>query len=191
MAYQTRDFGKLLGMPGFSETALKNHFTLYQGYVANTNRIAAMAEEMTRARDTGSPASAELRRRFGWEWDGMRLHELYFGNLGGKGALGKGGPLATALAAAFGSVEAWEADFRTAGAMRGIGWVILYRDPATGALFNNWIGEHDGGHLAGCTPLLVMDVFEHAYLADYGLARADYIAAFFANINWNTVEERL
>ncbi len=191
MAYQAKDFPRLIGMTGFSDTLLRNHFTLYKGYVANTNKIAALAEEMARAGDTGSPASSELRRRFGWEWDGMRLHELYFGNLGGKGALDRSGPLAKALAAAFGSLETWEADFRTAGAMRGIGWVILYRDPAGGALFNNWINEHDGGHLAGCAPLLVMDVFEHAYLADYGLARADYIAAFFANIDWKAVEMRL
>jgi Fe-Mn family superoxide dismutase len=191
MAYEAKDFGRLIGMPGFSETLLKNHFTLYQGYVANTNKVAAMAAEMAKGKEPSSPASSELRRRFGWEWNGMRLHELYFGNLGGKGTLDKGGKPGKALAAAFGSVEAWEADFRAAGVMRGIGWVVLARDPANGALFNCWINEHDAGHLAGCAPLLVMDVFEHAYLTDYGLKRADYIAAFFANIDWKAVESRL
>ena len=190
MAYEAKDFSRLIGMPGFSLPLLSNHFTLYQGYVANTNKVAAMAAEMAKGKDLSSPAFSELRRRFGWEWNGMRLHELYFGNLGGKSALDKGSLLGQALAKAFGGVVEWEADFRAAGAMRGIGWVVLTRDPATGSLFNCWINEHDVGHLAGCIPLLVMDVFEHAYLTDYGLKRADYIAAFFANIDWKAVESR-
>ena len=75
--------------------------------------------------------------------------------------------------------------------MRGIGWVILYQDNAAGTLFNQWINEHETGHLAGCQPLLIMDVFEHAFMIDYGLKRADYIEAFFKNINWSAVESRL
>jgi Fe-Mn family superoxide dismutase len=86
--------------------------------------------------------------------------------------------------------EAWEADFKAVGAMRGIGWAVLYED-GNGQLFNQWINEHETGHLAGCTPILVMDVFEHAYMIDYGLKRADYIAAFFKNINWENVEKRM
>jgi len=191
MAYEAKEFGKLIGTPGFSDTLLKNHFTLYQGYVTNTNKVAAMGAEMAKAKDTASPAFAELRRRFGWEWNGMRLHELYFGNLGGKAPLDGGGKLGQALAKAFGGVGEWEADFRAAGAMRGIGWVILALDPSAGALFNVWVNEHDAGHLAGCKPLLVMDVFEHAYLTDYGIKRADYIAAFMKAVDWQAVEGRM
>ena len=74
--------------------------------------------------------------------------------------------------------------------MRGIGWVVLYRDPGSGRLFNTWITEHEGGHLAACTPLLVMDVFEHAYLTDYGLDRGKYIEAFFNALDWDEVAAR-
>jgi Fe-Mn family superoxide dismutase len=75
--------------------------------------------------------------------------------------------------------------------MRGIGWAILYQDNVSGRLFNQWINEHDVGHPAGCNPLLILDVFEHAFMIDYGLKRADYITAFFKNIKWEAVEGRL
>jgi Fe-Mn family superoxide dismutase len=101
------------------------------------------------------------------------------------------GELADKLVETFGSYQAWEQDFRATGALRGIGWVILYQDNITGELFNQWINEHEVGHLAGCIPLLVMDVFEHAFITDYGLKRAEYIAAFFNNINWEVVQGRL
>lgn len=75
--------------------------------------------------------------------------------------------------------------------MRGIGWVILYQDGESGRLFNAWIAEHDGGHLAGARPLLVLDVFEHAYMADFQLDRANYIEAFFAALDWEIIGKRL
>ena len=87
-------------------------------------------------------------------------------------------------------MEKWEKDFRTLGAMRGIGWVIIYYDRQANRLFNVWVNEHDMGHLTGCIPLLVMDVFEHAYMLDYGLKRVDYIDAFFSAIDWSSVEGR-
>jgi len=91
----------------------------------------------------------------------------------------------------FGSYENWEKDFKATGAMRGIGWAILYEDTINGKLINFWINEHDVSHPAGCNPLLIMDVFEHAFMIDYGLKRIDYIEAFFGNINWKVVEGRL
>ncbi|MEW6720897.1 MAG: Fe-Mn family superoxide dismutase [Thermodesulfobacteriota bacterium] len=191
MPYAAMDYGKLIGMEGFGETLLKNHFTLYQGYVANTNKLSDLLAAMLAEGKTAAPEYAELKRRFGWEWNGMRLHELYFGNLGGKGALDPAWRLGKAVAAEFGSVEKWEADFRAAGAMRGIGWVVLYRDGESGRLFNQWVNEHDVANLAGAAPILVMDVFEHAFMIDYGLKRADYIAAFFRNVDWAAAEARL
>jgi Fe-Mn family superoxide dismutase len=191
MAYTAKDYSKLIGMEGFSQTLLNNHFTLYQGYVTNTNKVMDALAVMLKEGKTGTPEYAELKRRFGWEWNGMRLHEYYFENLGGKSALDKAGALAKKLAQSFGSYEAWEQDFRATGAMRGIGWVVLYQDSATGNLCNMWINEHDAGHMAGGSPLLIMDVFEHAYMVDYGLKKADYIAAFFKNINWKAVESRI
>jgi len=189
MTYEVKDYGHLIGMEGFSETLLKNHFTLYQGYVNNTNKMSDLLSG--KAKDAANPEYAELKRRFGFEFNGMRLHEYYFENLGGKAPLSKSGALAKKLADAFGSYEAWEQDFRATGAMRGIGWAILYQDNITGWLFNQWINEHEVGHLAGCRPILVMDVFEHAYMTDYGLKRADYIESFFKSINWEAVGKRL
>lgn len=191
MGYDTRDYSALIGMPGFSETLLKNHFTLYQGYVNNTNKLWDILATMLKEGKTGAPEYAELKRRFGFEFDGMRLHEYYFGNLGGKNPLDKAGAFAKKVAGAYGSYEAWEKDFKATGAMRGIGWVVLYRDDTNGWLFNQWINEHEVGHPAGCAPVLVMDVFEHAFMLDYGLKRADYINAFFQNVNWDAVAERM
>jgi Fe-Mn family superoxide dismutase len=191
MAYEAKDYSKLIGMEGFSDTLLKNHFTLYQGYVTNTNKLMDMLASMLKEGKVGTPEYAELKRRMGWEFNGMRLHEYYFDNLGGKAALDKSGKLAKKLADNFGSYEDWEKDFRSAGAMRGIGWVVLYQDNVSGKLLNQWINEHDVGHPAGCVPILVMDVFEHAFMTDYGLKRADYIGAFFKNLNWAVAESRL
>jgi Fe-Mn family superoxide dismutase len=191
MAYEAKDYTRLIGMEGFSETLLTNHFTLYQGYVTNTNKLLDTLGQMAKDGKIGTPEYSELKRRMGFEWDGMRLHEYYFENLGGRGDLAQSAKLRDKVAQEFGSYEAWEADFRGTGAMRGIGWTILYQDKAAGRLINQWINEHETGHLAGCTPVLVMDVFEHAFMIDYGLKRADYIAAFFKNINREAVEGRL
>jgi Fe-Mn family superoxide dismutase len=191
MAYTAKDYSNIVGMEGFSETLLKNHFTLYQGYVTNTNKVLDSLAQMVKDDKAGTPEFAELKRRLGWEFNGMRLHEYYFENLGGKTPLDKASRLSKKLVENFGSNEVWEKDFRATGAMRGIGWVALYQDPVTGRLINFWINEHDVAHPAGCTLLLIMDVFEHAFMLDYGLKKADYIAAFFKNINWAAVEGRL
>jgi Fe-Mn family superoxide dismutase len=191
MAYTAKDYNKLLGMDGFSDTLLKNHFTLYQGYVNNTNKLIEIFGQMLKEGKTGSPEFAELRRRLGWEFNGMRLHEYYFENLGGKGGLEKTGKLSKRISEDFGNYEAWEKEFKAVATMRGIGWAVLYQDGLTGKLLNFWINEHDVGHPAGGSPLLILDVFEHAFITDYGLKRADYIEAFFRNINWKAVEGRL
>jgi Fe-Mn family superoxide dismutase len=191
MAYAAKDYSHLIGMEGFSQTLLNNHFTLYQGYVTNTNKVLDTLAAMLKEGKVGSPEYAELKRRLGFEFDGMRLHEYYFENLGGKGTLDKSGRLGKRLAQDFGSYGDWEKDFRGTAAMRGIGWAILYLDNLAGRLINQWINEHETGHLAGGTPILVLDVFEHAFMIDYGLKRADYIEAFFKNVNWAAVESRL
>jgi superoxide dismutase, Fe-Mn family len=191
MNYTAKDYTKLLGMPGFSETLLKNHFTLYQGYVTNTNKVLDILGLMVKDGKTATPEYAELKRRLGWEFNGMRLHELYFENLGGKAPLDPAGKLGRRIIEQYGDIESWEKDFRATGAMRGIGWVVLYEDTANGRLINFWINEHDVSHPAGGVPLLVMDVFEHAYMIDYGLKRADYIEAFFKAVDWAAVGARL
>jgi len=191
MPYEPKNFDNLLGAKGFSDTLLKNHFTLYQGYVANTNKLADSLSAMLKDGHAATPEFAELKRRFGWEFNGMRLHELYFENMKPGGfLLDKNTALSKKIVLEFGSYEKWEADFRATGSMRGVGWVVLYFDPVGRRLFNAWVNEHDSGHFAGAVPLLVMDVFEHAYMTDYGIKRADYINAFFGAIDWAAASSR-
>jgi superoxide dismutase, Fe-Mn family len=188
--YATKDFSSLLGTPGFSDALLNQHFELYKGYVTNVN---ALQTELAKAPGKPpAPAWAELKRRFGWEWNGMRLHETYFGNMTSKKvALTDSSRLRKQLAADFGSFDAWTSNFKATGGLRGVGWSALVWDAEKGRFFNTWIEEHDGGHLAGCPVILLMDVFEHAFLTDYGTKRADYIEAFFGAIDWTVVEGRL
>jgi Fe-Mn family superoxide dismutase len=159
--------------------------------VTNTNKVLDSLDQMLRDNKTGMPEYSELKRRLGWEFNGMRLHELYFDNLGGRSPLNKDGKLAQKLIDNFGSIENWEKDFKATGSMRGIGWCVLYQDTSDGRLINFWINEHDVSHPAGCNPILIMDVFEHAYLTDYALKRADYIEAFMKNANWSMAENRI
>jgi len=191
MSYEPKNFDHLLGTKGFSDQLLKNHFTLYQGYVTNTNKLTDALSTLLKDGKTGTPEYAEMKRRFSWEFNGMRLHEHYFGNMKKEGAeLDGGSKFVKKVIEDFRTYENWEKDFKATGAMRGIGWTILYYDPIAGRLFNVWINEHDVSHLSGAIPLLVMDVFEHAFMIDYGLKRADYIEAFFKNIDWSVVTKR-
>jgi superoxide dismutase, Fe-Mn family len=191
MKYQAINFERLLGTDGFSNQLLTNHFTLYNGYVTNTNKLMEEFAELEKQGKAGTPQYAELKRRFGWEFDGMRLHELYFGNMVKGGAEpDAGAKLQAKIVEDFGSFENWGKLFKATGAMRGIGWVVLYYDSFGNQLINTWINEHDGGHLAGTTPILIMDVFEHAFMIDYGLKRADYIEAFFKAIDWSAAQKR-
>jgi len=185
--YEAKNYDHLIGTKGFSDALLKNHFTLYQGYVTNTNKVTDLLKTVS----SGTPEYAELKRRFGWEYNGMRLHELYFGNMTKEQNQPPEKPLLfDEIEKQFGSHEAWEVDFKATGAMRGIGWAMLVMDTENGRLHNVWVNEHDAGHLAGAKPLLVMDVFEHAFMLDYGLKRADYIAAFWDAIDWDVVDGR-
>lgn len=188
--YEIQNFDHLLGTPGFSDQLLKNHFTLYGGYVTNFNKLNDILVAIEKDGKFGTPEYTELNRRLGWEWNGMRLHELYFGNMT-KEKTEVSAEVTSAIEKEFGSFEMFTKDFNAMGAMRGIGWVILYHDKASNRLFNVWINEHDVGHFAGATPLLVMDVFEHAFMLDYGIKRAEYLTAFWNAIDWNTVADRL
>ncbi|HLD79218.1 MAG TPA: Fe-Mn family superoxide dismutase [Candidatus Nanoarchaeia archaeon] len=189
--YTPQNFDHLLGLKGFSEQLLQNHFKLYQGYVINTNKILEALATMEKDGKTATPEYAELKRRFGWEFNGMRLHELYFGNMTKKKTdLSQNSPLYKKMVETFGSGEKCHSVFVETGKMRGIGWVVMAYDPAGKKLFHLWINEHDVGHLAGTVPLLIMDVFEHAFMLDYGLNRADYIKAFIEAVDWEVVQRR-
>ncbi len=184
--YAAKDYSYLLGMPGFTDKLLTMHFTLYQGYVKNINELLAKIKTV----DPKSYEYGALKRRVGWEFDGMRLHELYFDNLGGTKPINPKSALFLALSTQFGSFAAWKSDFLATGAIRGIGWAILYFDPIEKRLFNTWINEHDVGHLVRGVPILIMDMFEHAYMPEFGLDKAKYMEVFFNNINWDVVQLR-
>ncbi|MBS3163047.1 superoxide dismutase [Candidatus Woesearchaeota archaeon] len=179
-----------LKINGLSEQLLKNHLTLYQGYVTNTNKLLDTISVLIKENKTSTPEFAELSRRFAWEFNGMRLHELYFSNLG-KNAFDSSSKLSELIKSSFGSFENWEKHFKALGSMRGIGWVLLVQDKESKQLFNVWVNEHDLGLLANSDILLIMDVFEHAFMIDYGLKKADYIETFFKNIDWKAVQKRL
>lgn len=185
-AYTKKDFTYLLGTPGFSDQLLQNHFTLYEGYIVNTNKLI----DLLQTKEVGTPEYSELQRRFGWEWNGMRLHELYFENMQVENSTAPEGKLKEQIEKVYGSIEAWQKSFEGVGMMRGIGWVVLFYDQGNDGLIINWINEHDLGLLAGCKVLLVMDVFEHAFMIDYGIKRVDYIKNFFEHVNWSVVSKR-
>lgn len=186
----------LSDLTGISNETLAMHFKLYEGYVTNTNVLNEKIAELMKDGSldaTKMAAFSELKRRYGFEYNGMVLHEYYFDNMQkqGTGDADKNSAFAKAAEASFGSYDIWKNDFVNVGKMRGVGWAITYAD-GDGNLSNHWISLHEEGNVAGYKPILVMDVWEHAFIKDYAPAdRPKYIEAFFSNINWDTVNNRL
>lgn len=187
----------LSDLTGISNETLAMHFKLYEGYVTNTNvlnqRIADLIGTGT-LDPTQSAAFSELKRRFGFEYNGMVLHEYYFENMQkhGTGDPSTGDQFINAAGESFGDYDVWKADFVSTGKMRGVGWAAVYQDPSNGHISNHWINLHETGNVAGYKPILIMDVWEHAFIKDYApVDRPKYIEAFFANINWDVVNSRL
>jgi superoxide dismutase, Fe-Mn family len=195
--YKAKQFD-LSGLNGISDRTLEMHFKLYEGYVSNTNTLTSKIAEILadgKVDQEEMPAYSELTRRMGFEYNGMVLHEYYFGNMK-KGSTTTDPEANSRLyklaEQSFGSYDTWKADFMSVGKMRGVGWAICYQDPATERLSNHWITLHEVGNVAGFVPVLVMDVWEHAFLLDYKPAeRPKYIEAFFSNIDWDACERRL
>lgn len=196
-SYKARQFN-LSGLNGISDETLEMHFKLYEGYVKETNNLSERIAKFIKDGKVDQeemPAYSELTRRLGFEYNGMVLHEYYFDNLksgGGTGDAEANSTFTKNAETSFGSYDIWKADFVGIGKMRGVGWAICYQDPNSGNLSNHWISLHEVGNVAGFSPILVMDVWEHAYLLDYKPAeRPKYIEAFFSNIDWAAVEKRL
>ena len=195
-SYKPKTFD-LSGLNGISDKTLEMHFKLYEGYVTNTN---VLTEKIATILFDGKvdqeeiPAYSELTRRLGFEYNGMVLHEYYFGNMKRQGGdeAPRGSMFRESIERSFPSYAIWQTDFVGVGKMRGVGWAICYLDPATGGVSNHWVELHETGNVAGFVPLLVMDVWEHAYLLDYKPAdRPKYIEAFLSNVDWDSVENRL
>jgi superoxide dismutase, Fe-Mn family len=195
--YNPRQFD-LSNLKGISDKTLEMHFKLYEGYVKETNKLNEKIAEFVKDAKVDQDEFAEyseLTRRLGFEYNGMVLHEYYFDNLKKGGGIGDPNSSSTfrdAATQSFGSYDIWKADFVGIGKMRGVGWAICYENPTNGALSNHWITLHETGNVAGFNPVLVMDVWEHAFLLDYRPAeRPKYIEAFFSNIDWQVIEKRL
>ena len=195
--YKAKQFD-LSGLNGISDQTLEMHFKLYEGYVTNTNTYRAKINEILKGGNVDQesvPAYSELTRRLGFEYNGMVLHEWYFGNMkrGSTTTDPESNSNFRRLAEeSFGSYDIWKADFVSVGKMRGVGWAVTYQDPVNQRLSNHWITLHEVGNVAGFVPVLVMDVWEHAFLLDYKPAeRPKYIEAFFSNIDWAACEQRL
>jgi len=182
------------GLQGISDATLEMHFGLYEGYVKNANTINEKLAAIRSAGDPSGadPAYAELVRRLAFEYNGMRLHEYYFDNMTKSPGELHAGSLYDKLGEAYGGFDKWKADFTAVGAMRGVGWAIAYLDTENGQITNHWISDHENGHLAGFVPIVVLDVWEHAFIKDYKPAeRGKYVEAFFANLDWKACESRL
>lgn len=179
-------------LDGISTKSIEEHIGLYQGYVKNFNAISAVIEDLLSDPDKNSLAIGELRRRHSFEFDGMKLHELYFPQLeGGASLLNADSALAQALTKHWGSTDAALARIRQVGMMRGPGWSNLYYNPENGAFHMGFVGEQHNGHFATLPIVVALDVWEHAFLLDYGVqGKGKYIDAFFKNLNWSLIEKR-
>lgn len=193
--YPVRTWPNLKGLGGISDEQLDTHFKLYAGYVNNTNTLTTQLREITTSGKAGgtNPAYAELTRRLGFEYNGMILHEYYFDNLTpGGNAIPESGKLVDAIKASFGSVENFMADFKGVATMRGVGWAITFQDPTTKLLSNHWVTLHNDGNPAGYKPIVVMDLWEHAFVGDYkATERGKYIEAYLNNLDWKAAEARI
>jgi len=191
--YTARTFSHLKGLKGISDTQLAEHFKLYQGYVNNTNILNQKVEELTKAGKSGTPEYGELKRRYGFEYNGMILHEYYFENMTPNSTpVDQNSKLYKKICECFWDWNTFENDFKNVGKIRGIGWAVLFQDPVSKKLSNHFVGSHEVGVPAGYKPILVLDVWEHAYIGDYkATERAKYIDAFWQNVCWKTVASRL
>ena len=191
MIYTAKTFS-LPALEGLSEKQIKVHLALYEGYVKNVNLIMATIAAYGKTEDEGGKYSiAELRRRFAFEFDGMRMHEYYFEQFEGE----KGGSMESALAKAaeekYGSGENFIKHIQEVAGSRGIGWVVVYADPRAKTIHTVFVNDHELGQLAGLPILLALDLWEHAFMVDYVPAeKKNYVDAFLANLNWSVIEKR-
>jgi len=190
--YEVKKGLKPSKLTGISDEQINDHWKLYEGYVTQVNILNQELVGLQKEGKTNSLLYADRRRRYGFEYNGMVLHEYYFESLVSKGKpLAAESLLKKAIEKTWGSFEKWQQDFVATGKTRGIGWAILYCDPHTKRLTNHFVSEHQNGNIAGFKPILVMDVWEHAYMVDHKAGgRGNYIDAFMKNINWEVVEAR-
>ncbi len=180
-------------LKGISAKTVEEHLKLYAGYVKHTNFALQKIDEFMKSGETDTYIINEAQRRFGFEYDGMRNHEVYFDSLsGGASTLNPESELAKSITYLWGSFDAWLARFKSIAMTRGVGWAMLYLDTKDKRLLNAYVEDHQLGQLVGCTPILALDMWEHAFVADYQPSgKKQYVEDFFANLNWKKVEENM
>lgn len=189
--YEARKFA-IPDLQGISKKSVEEHLALYEGYVKNFNAITALTGELMKDSEKNAHAISELMRRRSFEFGGMRLHEHYFAQFeGGAQPLDAGSSVGTAIAAQYGNPDYAIAEVKHVAMMRGPGWSLLYWDPEAKQFLVGFTGEQHQGHFATLPIVLALDVWEHAYLLDYGaLGKGKYVEAFFQNLNWGAVDKR-
>jgi Fe-Mn family superoxide dismutase len=192
---QKKNFESLVGkLPGFSPKQIEQHLGLYEGYVKKINQIRDEIEKIPYAERKGESNFSygrytELKRREAVPYNGVFLHEMYFENLGGRQREPKA-EVETAISEAFGSVSNWEKDLAACAEGATNGWVLLTYDRLDGRLHHNQIWEHTMGLMVHQEHLLALDVWEHAFMIDFGTDKKSYLEAFLKNVKWETVAER-
>ncbi|MEK7585754.1 MAG: Fe-Mn family superoxide dismutase [Patescibacteria group bacterium] len=177
-------------LKGISSKNIEEHLKLYKGYVTNTNLILEKIEGYNKDLEANTYVIAELQRRFSFEFNGMRNHEYYFAQFEGGYVPSSDSPLKEKITQTWGTLDAWFAQFKSLAMTRGVGWAILFYDPLSDKLLHAWVEEQQLGHLIGLTPVLCLDMWEHAYVYDYPTSeKKKYVEAFFENLNWGVVEE--
>ncbi|MFA6315158.1 MAG: Fe-Mn family superoxide dismutase [Candidatus Paceibacterota bacterium] len=182
---------KIPKLIGISPKNIEEHLKLYSGYVTNTNLVLEKIKEYKKDAEKHSYVLGELTRRFSFEYNGMRNHEIYFSTFeGGPSQMSDSSPLKKKIVETWGSFEIWLAEFKAIGLTRGIGWAVLWYDPKHNGLLNSWVDEQHLGQLNGCSMILAMDMWEHSYVADYqSSGKKKYVEDFFANMNWSVIED--
>lgn len=187
MTYIAKDYSHLQNIGKISNEAMALHLKLYVGYVANINAIEDKLAKIGNNVAENLQEFNELHRRFGWEYNGMKLHEIFFGNLTNeKTSPDSSLPITQKIVETWWSFDAWKAEFYNIAKMRGFGWTMLVQD-GEGKLFNTWVNEHDVGVPANCKILLVADMLEHAYISDFGTDRVPYLDSLFWHMNWEGI----
>ena len=189
--YEVKKFA-IPELKGISQKQLEVHLKLYEGYVKFTNHLREVLADLRKDSEKNAYALGEVLRRFGFEFNGMRMHEYYFEQFE-KGTMpaDEKGHMSKALIEKYGSWDEFINHFKNIGLMRGIGWTILYFDPRGNTPHVAWVNDHELGQLAGLPVILALDMWEHAFMVDYLPAeKKNYIEAFFDNINWSVCENR-
>jgi len=178
-------------MKGISSKTTEEHLKLYAGYVKHANLVLEKIKELKQDSEKNAYALAEINRRFGFEFNGMRNHEVYFRSFEDSSTpLATSDTLAKTITEKWGSFDTWLAEFKAIALTRGIGWSMLYYDPVSKQLLNAWVDEQHFGQLNGCQTILALDMWEHSFVADYQPSgKKQYVEDFFANLNWKVIEQ--